>query len=235
MTAPDCPYPNNCPVPDPASLDLRRLRSVVWPAGTVLWRGHPRVHPADELVPEEGDSRFAPLPDAAHSYVSTSQTAGLFESALHDASGPVPRIRPPTLERWALSEVTTTVDVRLVDLRDEQLDRLGLDRRQLVNTTAAHYRCTRMWGLWLHARQVGGQTTHGLVWHSRQADLHAREGRSQLLTDLLVHRSVEVAVIYAPPAPEGALAAAGRPLPLDTGDGHQLVVEVASLLGIPIL
>lgn len=235
MTAPDCPNPDACPVPDPASVDLRRLQTVVWTAGTALWRGHNPGNAGDDLVQAEGNSRFGPLTDIAHTYLSRSRTSGLLESALHDASGPAPRIRRATLARWVLSEVAIDMDVRLIDLRDEQLDRLGLSRQQLVNTTAAHYRCTRQWALWLHGRRVGGQTTHGLVWHSRQADLHARSGRSRLLTDLLVHRSVEVAIIYAPPAQDDLLRSLSDPQPLDTGPGLELVTELASLLEIPIM
>ncbi|MBA2317514.1 MAG: hypothetical protein H0V93_07015 [Euzebyales bacterium] len=41
-------------------------------------------------------------------------------------------------------------------------------------TSAAHDRCTGTWAQALHGRRVGGYTTHGLTWHSRQTELHAR-------------------------------------------------------------
>lgn len=41
-------------------------------------------------------------------------------------------------------------------------------------TSAAHYPCTRRWASQLRGRAIGGRSTHGLVWHSRQAELHAR-------------------------------------------------------------
>lgn len=58
-----------------------------------------------------------------------------------------------------------------MDLRDAELDRLGLERTSLVATTAEHYPCTRRVAASLHGTSVGGVLPQGLVWHSRQAEL----------------------------------------------------------------
>lgn len=94
------------------------------------------------------------------------------------------------LALWAEAEVSLTTQVRLIDLRDPALARLGLDRDALVATSGAHYPCTRRFAEQLHGRVIGGHVTHGVVWHSRQADLHTRAmtGRPAV-RDLLDHRS----------------------------------------------
>ena len=126
--------------------------------------------------------------------------------------------------------------VRLVDLRDPQLERLGLDRDQLVATTARHYPCTRRWAAALQHRRVGGYPVAGAVWHSRQADLHRRANPTGLAADLLVHRPVEVAVLWSPEGPARPLRTAGRAEPLLVeGRPARLVEELSALIGAPIL
>ena len=84
--------------------------------------------------------------------------------------------------------------MRLIDLRDPRLDRLGIPRSSLPATSAAHYPCTRRWAQALHDRRVGGQPTHGLTWHSRQAELHARAMADRpALRELLDTHPAEVA------------------------------------------
>src|SRR5690606_11764288 len=123
----------DCPVPMPTPALLARLRTEVVPAGARLRRGHKITHPdATALVPGEGDTRFAPLPGVHHVYLAEMSFAALLESALHEATPPEPRIYQAQLARWMESEVAVAHDVRLIDLRDQQLERLGLERAQLV-------------------------------------------------------------------------------------------------------
>lgn len=236
MTATTCPYPEACPVPDPDPAVVRRVRTHVWDAGVELFRGHRRVYPAERLVPGVGDSRFAPLAEVAHAYVSRHATPALLESAFHDSTPPHPRIYPPRLAAWSLSRVRLTWPVRLIDLRDPQLQRLGVDRSQLVTSLPAHYPCSRDWAAALHGRHVGGQPTHGLLWHSRQAELHAAADHNPLTADLLgPGETTEVAVVYAPPASPRLLEDAGRgPGPLAEGEGERFAVAVANLIGAAI-
>lgn len=233
MTGPaPCGRPD-CPVP--AYPPARGLRSVVWPAGTRLRRGYQRHHrdPA-ELVPGVGDTRFAPLAGAAHVYLATTSFAALLESAFHNAAPPAPALPRAVLARWAEAEVALRHDVRLIDLRDPELDRLGINRHRLVATSAAHYACTSRWAAPLHGRVIGGQTTHGLVWHSRQAELHARAmAHRPALQDLLDYHPADVAVLWAPPAPTALLQATGEGLGTLTGDsGHSYVADLTALLEI---
>lgn len=153
---PDCPVPLRPP--------SRGLRSVVWEASTRLRRGYKRsyVDPA-ELVPGRGDTRFAPLNDTAPAYVAATTLATLLESAFHNAAPPNPQIPQAVVQLWAEAEVELTRSIRLIDLRDREVERLGVARSALVATSAAHYPCTRDLGSQLQGRSIGGQNTHGLV------------------------------------------------------------------------
>lgn len=210
---------------------------MVWPQGTRLRRGHPHHRRPAGLVPGIGDTRFAPLEGAAHTYAATTSFAALLESALHDAAPPEPAIRHAELERWAEAEVALIAEVRLVDLRDAELTRLGLTREELVSTTAAHYACTRRWAGQLHGRTVGGRPTHGLVWHSRQAELHARAlAHRPALADVLDAHPAEVAVLWAPPAPDPMIADTGGGLgALADPAGARYVADLAAMLEVVIL
>jgi hypothetical protein len=222
----------SCPVPErpPA-----HLRSTVWQAGRRLHRGHKNAYPADELVPGGGATRFAPQDQSSHVYLATTEIGALLESALHDASPPFPRVQLPTLQQWSASVVELQHDVRLFDLRDPELDRLRIGREQLVSTLPVHYACTRAWASRLVGRSAGGQQTHGLVWHSRQSELHARAMKHRpAFARLLSEHPTEVAVVWSPPAPARLL----QPVPgegigrLRDGDGWRFVEDLLGLLGI---
>lgn len=236
MTAAGCPYPDTCPVPDPVASVLRRVRTHTIDAGVELFRGHRSVYPADDLVPAIGDTRFAPLDGVSHAYVSRRATPALLESVFHDATPPQPRIYPHRLAAWSLSKIQLVTDVRLIDLRDPELARLGLDRRQLVTSLPAHYACTRDWAVALHDRHVGGRPTHGLLWHSRQAELHAAADHNPLTADLLGSgETTEVAVLYVPPGPRRLLEdTTGGPGSLAHGEGERFAMAVGNLIGAAI-
>jgi hypothetical protein len=226
---------DDCSVPQPAGAVLRRLRTYALPSETLLRRGHQFAHPDPAtLVPGIGNTRFAPLEGTRHVYVAATTFAAMLESAFHDAAPPAPRIPLAVLAQWAEAEVALRRGVRLIDLRDPELDRLGIDRSALVATAAAHYPCTRVWARALHGRRVGGHDTHGLVWHSRQAELHARAMQNRpALRELIDTHPAEVAVLWAPPAPDELLRATGQGLGrLDQGEGDRYVTDLVALLGI---
>lgn len=226
---------SSCPVPEPTGTTLQRLRTATLGSGTCLRRGRRRnqANPA-EFAPALGDTRFAPLVGIGHLYVAATTFAALLESAFHDAAPPAPRIAEAQLPLWVEDAVILAGPVRLIDLRDPELARLGIARDHLVATSAAHYPCTRAWAQVLHGRHVGGQMTHGLLWHSRQTELHARAlvGRPAL-RELIDEHPAEIAVLWSPPAPEGLLRAASQGLGrLDAGDGRRYVDDLEALLGI---
>lgn len=236
MTDPPCARPD-CPVADPTPGRLRTVRSVVWPAGTPLRRGHALANPdPSELVPGVGDTRFAPLPGTGHVYVAATSVAALLESVLHDVGPPVPRIAAARLTRFTESAVVLTADVRLVDLRDGELQRLGVGRGELVATTPAHYPCTRRWAMALHGRAVGGHPTVGMVWNSRQVELQTAALTDRpAVRELMASAPSDVAVLWSPPGPPHPLGARPGGLgPLDHGDGQDFILDLAAALGVPV-
>jgi hypothetical protein len=222
-------------VPEPTDNALRRLRTTTFAAGTRLRRGRKHAHSsAVGFVPALGDTRFAPLDGVGHLYVAGTTFAALLESAFHDAAPPAPRIAEAQLRLWAEDAVILAGEVRLIDLRDPALARLGIARAHLVATSAAHYPCTRVWAQVLHGRHVGGHPTHGLLWHSRQAELHAQAlVRRPALRDLIDEHPAEVTIVWSPPAPQDLFIPAPHGLgPLDAGAGRRYVDDLAALLGI---
>jgi hypothetical protein len=241
VSVPGCAAPEGCPVPDPDEVDLRRLSSVVLRAGAPLRRGHKSRYGADEPVPAATHlpppvrmSRFAPVLGQSHAYVARREIAALLESAFHSLTPDLPRISWPHLSEWSLSHVRLRRDVRLIDLRDPVLAELGLARGQLVATDPGHYPCTRTWAARLHGRHIGGKATFGLLWHSRQAEVHVEQGVRPLMADVLVGEQAEVAVLW-PAAGQRLLTTDGGPWGLSTGHGLELVRDLANLLGAPPL
>ena len=97
----------------------------------------------------------------------------LLESVLHDVHhDAADRVVYEAIARtWGLENVRLPRALALLDLRDDALVRLGLERGQLVSAAAAHYPCTREWAVWLHGQSVRGVAPDGIVWHSRRAEL----------------------------------------------------------------
>jgi hypothetical protein len=203
-----------------------------------LRRGHKVEHPPDALVSGQGDTRFAPFADTAHVYVAATTFAALLESALHDAGTETPpRIHRTQLGLWAEAVVELREEARLIDLRDEALDRMGLDREALVTTSPTHYACTRRWAAPLVGHHVGGRPVHGLLWHSRQAELRARAiAHRPALQEVIGQHPAEVAVLWSPPTPDPLLRDTGDGRgPLHVGEGAAYVADMAAFLEIPVL
>lgn len=229
MSWPPCGQPG-CPVAEPTGALLRKVRSTTVGPGRTWWRGS--RHQADTLGPTgAGDTRFAPLPDTRRGYFGATKTVALLESALHEASGPDPTIYLARLASYRIGEVELTTHIRLADLRDGELSRLGVVRGALVDTTPEHYPCTRRWA----ERLQGRRGVEGILWHSRQADLHRRANPAGLLADVLVHTPAEVAVVWCPPASDEVFAVAGTPEALVVAGGpSRLVTELSALIGEPV-
>lgn len=178
MTAGTCPFPATCPVPTPGvGVDARRVRLSTVDAGTTFYRVYELKYGYDAFNPGLGDTRFAPFGAAGTPvptlYGGADEETVLLETVFHDVHHAVGSrvIRERDLLNRGLAFLSSETALRLVDLRDEALTDLGLDRHQVVSTTAAHYPCTREWAVWCHARRPGGRPPAGIVWNSRQAEL----------------------------------------------------------------
>lgn len=202
MTAPDCPFPATCPVPSPSGARLRHLHTTVLDASsgyhTVSSAGY---WPSLFNPSGRGNSRFSPL--SANGtvlptvYGSRTQTAALLETVFHDVHASAGRrlIYYSDLARRNMVDFELPERLVLWDLRDPALARLGLQRAELISTTAAHYPCTRQWAQVLHERKApAGARPAGLIWDSRVAEL--ARGDALLLADLLAGQPDEVFILF---------------------------------------
>lgn len=234
MTWPPCGL-DDCPVPEPVASLLAQTRPTNWDEGGHYHRTLGSKYSADQLVPGEGDTRFAPVPGASHVYLGRTATVTLLEVVFRDTSNAA--VYRAALNGWCTAPVTLREPVTLIDLRDGELERLGIARDALVATESEHYPCTRAWAAALHKHQVKGAQPDGILWFSRQGDLYRQRHSSGVLGDLLTHDNVEVAVVWDPPAGGSVLIADGARADLrdPSGEPSELVVELANLLQYPIM
>jgi hypothetical protein len=209
VTAAGCADAANCPVPDPATVDLRRLRTVEIPAYQPFYTAYRSQHWPAVFNPGVGDTRFAPLQGADGSAVATlygaaTRTVSLLENVFHEVHAGGGRLISTAVDLAGrgLVELRRPAPLRLIDLSDVALERLGLGipgyltvRSRLVATGPEHYPCTREWGRRLHARgKVGGHLPVGLGWRSRISELAGDD--AVLLGDLLTDASALVFVLF---------------------------------------
>lgn len=221
----------DCPIVEPGDIDRRSLLTRTLDAGTEWFRVGRTVHGTQPFAPPgSGNGRFSPLDDRGHSYIAAQRSASLLESALHEASGPNPRIYGATLQAYSLHRLRLNEQVRLIDLRDTALARLGLVREQLTGSGGLHYPCTRA----VAERIVESKLSVGFVWTSRQGALHAARNPDGLASEVLRHDSLDVAVLYSPDAAHALEVIESQPLVSTTGPSR-FVLELANLLRIAIL
>lgn len=170
----DCPDPDRCPV----AASLPRLRTTTLPAGSPLYRVYDAAWGYDEHNPGYGDARFSPIDDLATSdrlpsmYLASNPAAALLETVFHDVHQVGGRIvYERDLRGKLLAHLRLPVAATLGDLRDPELDRLGLTRPQVVSSPAEHYPCTRRLAGAALNQTRRGPALAGLIWHSRQAEL----------------------------------------------------------------
>jgi hypothetical protein len=242
VTAAGCLDPENCPVPDPDTVDTRRLRLFRLPEGATFHTSYRRERwPAVFNPSGLGNARFSPLTAdgvlVPTMYCAATQTVALLETSFHDVHAMVPRIisESPQLARYGLVALTAPVPLPLIDLTDDGLARVGLERAELVATTPAHYACTREWAAALHGRRIGPVTPVGLLWRSRIAEL---AGADSLLLGDLLPASSRVWVLFGDRVPTNP--ASWRPGDphyddLTTGEGRLLAEQIAEQLGAVIV
>lgn len=140
-----------------------------------LHRIHLEKYAASQFNPGvEGNARFSPIRNAAGKPVPTLYGGNGFECAametvFHDVPfAPGFKSYDKTkLKDQAHSRLTPGADLVLADLRGKALRKLGVERRQLIDTDKDRYPASREWAEAIHAQCPGVQ---GLCWISRQDD-----------------------------------------------------------------
>jgi hypothetical protein len=172
----DCPDPAACPVV--SSHELPPLPATAIAAGVAQFRCYDGTWGYDEANPGYGDARFSPFDSAggdrvATLYLGETPIAALLETVFHDVHHLAERlVYDSSLRDSLLANVVAPADLRLADLRDPVLDAIGLGRTQIASSPSEHYPCTRRLARHIHEVGAEGGPVDGILWHSRQAELH---------------------------------------------------------------
>jgi hypothetical protein len=151
------------------------ITPVIWAAGTALHRIHLELYAASAFNPGLlGNARFSPIVNAAGKpiptlYGGSSFDGAAMETVFHDvpfAPG-LKTFAKRKLRGQLHSLLTPRMSLTLADLRNVPLRKLGVERKQLIDTEKDSYPRTRPWAEAIHARHPHVQ---GLCWTSRQDD-----------------------------------------------------------------
>ncbi len=155
--------------------DCSELTTLTLNGGTILHRIHLSKYGATTLNPgTAGNARFSPITNKNGQpiptiYAGSSVDCALMETVFHD----VPH-RPgfntfdeQKLANHVHSELRLKHPLSLIDLSSLALRRLGLKRKQLIDTEKDAYPATRSWACAVHRICEYAQ---GLFWVSRQDD-----------------------------------------------------------------
>lgn len=147
----------------------------ILPAGSEFVRIHDPAYEGAAFNPcRGGQTRFAPLRTkdgvcVPTLYAAETLEAAAAESVFHDmphtaADKFVPLSR---VTSRAVSWIETTTDLKLASLNEPDLNRLGLTRSDLVDTSPIEYATTARWAEAFH---LNASDLSGLVWTSRRCD-----------------------------------------------------------------
>jgi hypothetical protein len=209
-------------VPDPPDPGRVDPLVEVWPTDRRIVRCHRLGHAATEFNPGRGDpGRFHPLPAdggwVPTVYGSDTEDGALSETVFHDVpvKGPARRILVSRLLDRVVSTVLPLRDLSLVQLHGYGLRRLGVRRRELIETEADQYHRTVLWARALH---LWPGRADGLVWVSRQ------------------HDTSRAAVLFGDRVDaDRDLRQDGMSLPLGWGSGLERVLVAAEAAGITVV
>jgi len=203
----------------PATLHITRI---TLHAQQVLHRVHLQTYHATQFNPgHTGDARFSPIQDHQGRLIPTLYAADTFQAALmesvfhdvpHEAGFKLFDRRK--LRQQVHSQLHIRTNLILADLTSKPLRKLGVTRKQLIDTEKDHYPNTRLWAQAIHAQHPDVQ---GLYWTSRQDD------------------SARAVVLFGDRIADGSLQPvnASRSL-LEDERTYGEVLELAALIGVDI-
>lgn len=191
--------------------------------GAVLHRVHQDKYQADQFNPGVlGNARFSPILDEHGKsiptlYGATTMACALMETVFHDVphTAGFKSYDKGKLVEQVHSTLQVEQELQLVDLASVPLRKLGVTRKQLIDTEKDQYPGTRKWAEAIHRQCPQAQ---GLSWVSRQDD------------------SARAVVLFGDRIPAGALQPIGnsRSLLADGGT-YDAVLDLADRIGINIV
>lgn len=145
------------------------------PAGMALHRVHHQDYgPTEFNRTKKGSARFSPIFDERGKTIPTIYAGSTFECAametvFHDVpyTRGLKTVSKSKLVHRLYSVVETLTDLNLITLTSIPLRRLGIERRDLIDTDADRYPETRQFAEAAHAQEKRAQ---GIIWVSRQDD-----------------------------------------------------------------
>ena len=193
--------------------------TTIWSAGRRLYRVHPAEYAPNEFHPGTGDpsGRFHPIHSVQGDPIPTLYASDRIHGALSEtvfrnivAGGVILRAE---LATRCLAHVELVRDIAIADLSGHGLRRLGLDRSQLLETSARSYAYTARWAEAIHR---SNEIVDGINWVSRQFD------------------TAKALLAFGDRLKQDDFAVIGAPERLDRGRGYRRVQEAASAAGITI-
>ncbi len=187
--------------------------------GTCLFRVHHQKYAGTAFNPGGGQpSRFSPIVNSDGDniptlYAGNSQKSALAESIFRNIVSTSSAITRFSLRKQLLSTLQNTRNLRLVDLTQNGLRRLGLKRNQLLESEYDSYEQTARWAEAIHNSD---EAVDGMIWISTQYDTEKSIllfGDRVLSKDLLIINQGDS---------------------LYDGSGFDLVMEFANEAGITI-
>jgi len=207
------------PITPPETLHITRI--TLHPQ-QVLHRVHLQAYHATQFNPgHTGDARFSPIQNRQGQAIPTLYAADTFQAALmesvfhdvpHEAGFKLFDRRK--LHRQVHSQLEIRANLVLADLTSKPLRKLGVTRRQLIDTEKDQYPNTRLWAQAVHAQHPDVQ---GLYWTSRQDD------------------SARAVVLFGDRIADGSLQQAGESRNLlEDERAYGEVLKLAALIGVDI-
>uniref|UniRef100_UPI0035C6E147 RES family NAD+ phosphorylase n=1 Tax=Serratia quinivorans TaxID=137545 RepID=UPI0035C6E147 len=144
-----------------------------WPAGQNIYRVHSTCYTAVEFNPgTRGSARFSPVYDSLRRRVPTiyggvSTGVAVMETLFHDLPEHTDGVAYDmgNLQGLVHSVIAPKVDLNLVDLNPKTMKKMGVNRAQLLDSTADQYIYTQEYASAIHAAHPAA---HGLKWSSKQ-------------------------------------------------------------------
>lgn len=199
------------------------LTDWVLPAGTTLHRVHLSRYGATQFNPgTQGNARFSPIRNAQGQpvptlYAGATLACALMETVFHDVpfTPGFKSLDRQKLEAQMHARLHVQHELTLIDLSTIALRKLGITRRQLIDTEKDAYPDTRRWAEAIHHQC---QTAQGLSWISRQDD------------------SARAFVLFGDRISARSLKPIGHPTPLlDDGENQDAVLALADRIGVCIV
>lgn len=193
------------------------------PQGNLLHRVHQNQYRADQFNPGvQGNARFSPILDDKGNpiptlYGGTTMDCALMETIFHDIphTAGFKSFDSGKLGGQVHSILKIAQPLQLVDLASVPLRKLGVTRKQLIDTEKDQYPATRKWAEAIYQQYPQVQ---GLSWISRQDD------------------SARAVVLFGDRITQSALRSndTSRSL-LEDGDAYDALLDLAERIGVSVI